>query len=315
MSLFINEQWHLHNTGQDWGQAGEDVSAQETWEIGKGSPNITIAILDDGVDIDHPDLQSNIWVNPNSAEPDVNGWDFFDDINDPRPKEFRHPYDSTRIDDIHGTPCAGVVAAVGDNNSGVTGIAYQCKILPVKIFRASNLVSLSKLADAIRYAGQKADVLSNSWGIPFSSNVEQAIKEVVQTGRGGKGTPVLVATGNDSRSSISFPANVPEAIAVGASTNRGQRSGYSNYGEGLDFVAPSDGGTKGIFTTDVSIPNRGYNAGDINSGDAAGLYTNSFGGTSSATPLAAGIAALILSANPELKWDQVRKYMRNTSTV
>ncbi|MFX0197677.1 MAG: proprotein convertase P-domain-containing protein, partial [Candidatus Hodarchaeota archaeon] len=134
-----------------------------------------------------------------------------------------------------------------------------------------------------------------------------------QTGRGGKGTPVFVATGNDFRSFIGFPASVPEAIAVGASTNRGRRSSYSNYGEGIDFVAPSSGGTRGIFTTDVSIPGRGFNVGDINNGDAEGLYTNSFGGTSSATPLAAGIAALILSLNNQLRWDHVRKYMRNTA--
>lgn len=310
---FINEQWHLHNTGQDGGLVEEDVGAMEGWEISKGSPNISIAIIDDGVDIDHPDLKLNVWENPNSSEPDVNGWNFFDDSNDPRPRKFTPPYHVLSGNDSHGTPCAGVAAAVGDNASGVAGIAYQCKILPVKVFLGDDLVPFNILADAIRYAGQKADVLSNSWGIPPSSNVEQAIKDVTQTGRGGKGTPVFVATGNDSRSSIGFPARVPEAIAVGSSTNRGRRSSYSNCGEGIDFVAPSSGGTKRIFTTDVSISGRGFNVGDINSGDADGLYTNSFGGTSSATPLAAGIAALILSLNPELKWDQVRTYMRNAA--
>jgi subtilisin-like proprotein convertase family protein len=206
-----------------------------------------------------------------------------------------------------------VAAAVGDNTSGVAGIAYRCKILPVKIFSGEDIVPFDILADALRYAGQKADVLSCSWGIPPSGDVEQAIKDVVQTGRGGKGSPVFVATGNQSSSSISFPASVPEAIAVGASTNRGKLSGYSNHGEGIDFVAPSSGGTRGIFTTDVSISGRGYNVGDPNNGDTEGLYTNSFGGTSSATPLAAGIAALILSVNTNLKWDQVRKYMRDTA--
>jgi len=310
---FLNEQWHLHNTGQHGGLIGEDIGAIDAWEISKGVSHITIAIIDDGVDIDHPDLKANIWKNPDGTALDKHGWNFFDDDDDPRPRKFTPPYDRLAGNDSHGTPCAGVAAAVGNNTAGVSGIAYNCKILPVKIFLADDLVLFSVLADAIRYAGQKADVLSNSWGIPPSSNVAQAIKDVTQTGRGGKGTPVFVATGNDYRSSIGFPASVPEAIAVGASTNQGRRSSYSNYGEGIDFVAPSNGGTKGIFSTDVSISGRGFNVGNINSGDAEGLYTNSFGGTSSATPLAAGVAALILSVNPDLRWDQVRKYMRDTA--
>lgn len=310
---FINEQWHLNNTEQEGGLEGEDVSASEAWEITKGSPDIVIAIIDDGVAIDHPDLKDNIWKNPNTNEPDIHGWNFFNDDSDPRPRKFTPPYNITANNDIHGTPCAGVAAAVGDNSIGVAGIAYNCKILPVKIFLGNELVTLNVLADAIRYAGQKADVLSNSWTCPYSSDVEQAIRDVIQTGRGGKGTPVFVATGNSYTSIVSFPASVPEAIAVGASTNLGERAKYSNFGRRLDFLAPSNGGTKKIFTTDVSIHNRGYNLGDINQGDADGFYTNSFGGTSSATPLAAGVAALMLSLKPELKWDEVRNYMRNTA--
>jgi subtilisin-like proprotein convertase family protein len=310
---YLSQQWHLHNTQQGSGLAGEDVSAEEAWEITEGLPEIVIAIIDDGVDIDHPDLKPNIWKNPNESESDVHGWNFYDDTDDPRPQKFAPPYHELRGNDSHGTPCAGVAAAVGGNRSGVVGIAQHCKILPVKIFMADDLVPFNTLADAIRYAGQKADVLSNSWGIPFSSDVERAIKDVVQTGRDGKGTPVFVATGNDFLSSIGFPASVPEAIAVGASTNLGKRSAYSNYGQGLDFVAPSSGGTRGIFTTDVSFPGRGFNVGTMNAGDAEGLYTNSFGGTSSATPLASGIAALILSLNKELSWEDVRRYMRNTA--
>jgi subtilisin-like proprotein convertase family protein len=311
--LHITQQWHLKNTRQGNGKAGEDVAAEKAWKITTGSKDITIAIIDDGVDIDHPDLKDNIWKNPDPNAPDINGKDFYDGSNNPRPKKFTPPYHRLQGNDSHGTPCAGVAAAVGDNHAGVAGIAYACKILPVKIFLADALAPLNKVADAIRYAGQKADVLSNSWGISPSSNVEQAIKDVVQYGRGGKGCPVFVATGNDHRSYIGFPASVPEAIAVGASTNQGRRSSYSNYGQGIDFVAPSSGGSRGIFTTDVSYAGRGFNVGDVGSGDAEGLYTNSFGGTSSATPLAAGIAALILSKKPELKWDEVRRLMRETA--
>ncbi len=310
---FFPEQWHLLNSGQGAGVAGEDVDAAAAWKITTGDPAITVAIIDDGVDIDHPDLKASIWNNPNPNEPDVNGWDFYNDSPDPRPKQFAPPYHHLTGNDSHGTPCAGVVAATNHHQKGVVGIAHQCKILPVKIFMADDLVPFNVLADAIRYSGQKADILSNSWAVPESNDVAQAIQDVVNTGRGGKGCPVFVAAGNDASSPISFPASVPEAIAVGASTNEGRRANYSNYGRKLDFVAPSSGGTRGIFTVDVSISGRGFNVGTAGQGDADGLYTNSFGGTSSATPLAAGVAALMLSLNPDLSWEHVRTYLRQTA--
>lgn len=288
------EQWYLHNTGQNHGVPGEDIKAKEAWGLTKGSPDITVAIIDDGVDINHPDLKPNIWTNPDSSQPDIHGWDFFDGNSDPNPKKFTPPYYVTRGNDNHGTPCAGLVAATGNGALGVIGVAPNCKILPVKIFMGDNLVQNNRLADTIRYAGQRADILSNSWNCPESNDVTYAIRDVIQTGRGGKGCPVFVAAGNGSKNQIGFPSNVPEAIAVGASTNRGEIAAYSNCGEGLAFVAPSSGGTKRVYTTDVSIPGRGYNVGDVGKGDADGFYTNSFGETSAATPLAAGVAALIL---------------------
>jgi subtilisin family serine protease len=300
------EQWHLLNTGQNNGLVGEDVKAEDAW-------NFTVAVIDDGSSTEHPDLKPNIWTNPDSTQRDVHGWNFFDDTDNPNPQKFTPPYYILEGNDNHGTPCAGVVAATGDGELGVVGIAPKCKILPVKIFMGDELPQIDAVAKAIRYAGQKADILSNSWCCPTSNDIAYAIKDVVNTGRGGKGCPVFVASGNGSKSKIEFPSNVPEAIAVGASTNKGEIAAYSNYGTGLSFVAPSSGGTKGIYTTDVSIPGRGFNVGDVGKGDADGLYTNSFGGTSSATPLAAGVAALILSLNPDLKWDQVRKYMCDTT--
>jgi len=288
------EQWYLHNTGQNNGMPGEDVKAKEAWDLTKGSPEITVAIIDDGVDINHPDLKANIWMNPDSSQPDIHGWDFFNDNGDPNPKKFTPPYFVRNDNDNHGTSCAGLVAATGDGALGVIGIAPGCKILPVKIFMGDNMVQNNILAEAIRYAGQRADILSNSWICIENNDVIYAIRDVIQTGRGGKGCPVFVASGNGSKNQIGFPSNVPGAIAVGASTNRGEIAAYSNCGEGLAFVAPSSGGTKRVYTTDVSIPGRGYNVGDVGKGDADGFYTNSFGETSAATPLAAGVAALIL---------------------
>ncbi|NOZ26419.1 MAG: S8 family serine peptidase [Chloroflexi bacterium] len=302
----LAHQWHLENTGQGGGTAGEDVHAQEAWDITRGDPDITIAILDDGVDVDHPDLAANIHPA---------GYDFFDDDDNPRPRYFAAPYNETNDNDIHGTPCAGVAAACGNNGTGVAGIAYQCRILPIKIWGAPSLAPNSVIADSIRYAAQHAAVLSGSWSSAESDTVRQAIEDVSQHARNGRGVLVFFSSGNDPAwrgRSVAFPARVDAAIAVGASTNQGRRSGYSNYGPELDFVAPSNGGTQGIWTTDVSYTDRGYNLGDDGSGGDDGLYTNSFGGTSSACPLAAGVGALVLSVRPDLPAALVRRILRET---
>src|SRR5687768_12125938 len=304
----LRAQWHLNNSGANDGLAGQDVRAFDAWKIIPGGKrNIVIAIVDDGVDLEHPDLQANIWVNPKATAPDRNGRNFFDNDFNPRPRYFARPFDETDLNDIHGTPCAGVAAAVGNNKTGVTGIAYRCQILAVKVFGGEGLAPNDRIADAIRYSGQKADVISNSWAVARNPDVESAIDDVVQTGRGGKGALVFCATGNEYKQAIGFPASHPSALAVGASNDQGKRSEYSNRGKGTQFVAPSsdpDRDRQGITTTDVSIKNRGY---------AKGAYCDDFGGTSSSTPLAAGIGALVLSVNPSLTWKQVRSILRETA--
>jgi len=304
----LRAQWHLNNKGSNGGLAGEDVRAFDAWEITPGGkPSIVIAIVDDGVDLTHPDLKANIWVNPKSSAPDRNGRNFFHDDFDPSPRHFERPYDDTESNDIHGTPCAGVAAAVGNNKKGVVGIAYRCKILAVKAFGGEGMTPNDRIADAVRYAGQKAHVISNSWAVPRNADLESAVDDVVRTGRDGKGCLVFCATGNEYRPYILFPASHPSALAVGASNDQGKRSKYSNRGPGIQFVTPSDDidrDRQGITTTDVSIKNRGY---------AKGAYCNDFGGTSSSTPLAAGIGALVLSVNPSLTWKQVRSILRGTA--
>ena len=304
----LRAQWHLNNKGSNDGVAGEDVRAFDAWDITPGGkPGIVIAIVDDGVDLNHPDLKANIWVNPKTSAPDRNGRNFFHDDFDPSPRHFERPYDDTETNDIHGTPCAGVAAAVGNNKKGVVGIAYRCKILPVKAFGGEGMTPNDRIADAVRYAGQKADVISNSWAVPRNADLESAVDDVVRTGRDGKGCLVFCATGNEYRPYILFPASHPSALAVGASNDQGKRSKYSNRGPGIQFVTPSDDidrDRQGITTTDVSIKNRGY---------AKGAYCDDFGGTSSSTPLAAGIGALVLSVNPSLTWKQVRSILRRTA--
>ncbi len=308
-------QWHLRNRASLTGQvAGEDVDARGAWKITRGKPSIVVAVLDDGVDIDHPRLKSRIWHNPKTNSRDKFGRDFFvpdeaPDHFDPRPKKFRFPFDEMDGNDIHGTPCAGVIAASG---GGAIGIAPKCKVLAVKIFHGDDLARDDRVADAIRYAAGIADVLSCSWSGGTSPDVELALEDARTIGRQGKGSAVFCATGNES-SSVGFPASSPLAIGVGASTDQARLASYSNTGSEVDFVAPSSGGKADILTTDVSIPNRGFNIGTVSAGGADGLLTNSFGGTSSATPLAAGIAALVLSVKPSLDADGVRDVLRATA--
>jgi subtilisin family serine protease len=298
-----DEQWHLLNQGRYSGQVkGEDVGAVEAWRAAAQRRQVIVAVLDDGVDIDHPNLKQRIWQNSDKDRPDRNGRDFFlpDDHPDhfnPRPKQFTYPYDRLQGNDIHGTPCAGIVAAAG---RGAFGIAYRSRVLAVKVFHADQLAQDERVADALRYAAINADVISCSWSGPRSTDIQLAIEDAGRIGRGGIGTAVFCASGNED-TSVGFPAAWDTAIAVGASTDQAQRAPYSNFGPELDLVAPSSGGIQSIFTTDVANPpGRGFNPGLDDLGGVDGLHTNQFGGTSAATPLAAGVAALVLSILPTL---------------
>jgi subtilisin family serine protease len=308
-------QWHLANRGRVPGQsAHEDVHAPDAWKLTRGQRAIVVAVLDDGVDLEHPALKRNVWRNPKKNARDQVGRDFFlpDDHPDhfnPRPKLFRYPFDQMRGNDIHGTPCAGVVAAVGPK---AFGVAPGCRILATKVFHADDLAADERVADAIRYAATIADVISCSWSGGISPDIQLALDDAQRIGRKGRGTPIFCATGNEA-AGVAFPARDPRTIAVGASTDQGRLAEYSNTGPEVDVVAPSSGGILDIFTTDVSVAGRGFNVGVTEAGGKDGLYTNSFGGTSSATPLAAGIGALVLSVSPALTSADVRAVLRATA--
>jgi subtilisin family serine protease len=303
---FHTEQWHLGT-----------VQARKAWAHTQGS-GIVVAVLDDGVDVDHPNLKANIRRKPDPSEPrDLLGRDFFvaetaPDHFDPRPKRFRAPFEAMAGNDIHGTPCAGVIAGSGAVDK-VCGVAPKARILPVKVFHADDLATESRVANAIRYASRFADILSCSWSGPESPDIELALEEAGE-GRKGKGCPVFCATGNED-TKVGYPARSPSAVAVGATTDKERRASYSNHGPQVSVTAPSSGeaANKSIFTTDVSITNRGFNIGDDDLSGSDGLHTNDFGGTSSATPLAAGVAALVLAADPDLTRDEVRAILEATA--
>jgi len=305
-------QWHLRNTGALAGQkSGEDVGAREAWKTTQGRASVVIAVLDDGVDIDHPALKQRLWRNPKGKR--EYGRDFtlkndHPDHYNPRPKVYQSPYDNFELNDIHGTACAGVAVA---SDVRCYGVAPKCRLHAIKIFQANLMAQDERVADAIRYAGTVASVISLSWSGGRSPDVQAAIEDVGRN-RGGRGVVVLAATGN-SHKPVEWPAADPNVMGVGASTDRGGLAGYSNTGDQVSVVAPSGGGVAEIFTTDVSTSGRGFNLGDAAKGAADGLYTNDFSGTSSATPLAAGVAGLVLSANHRLSRTEVRGILESTA--
>ena len=293
-----SKQWHLRTVG-----------ASRAWAQTRGRRDVTVAILDDGIDVEHPELRMNVLRKPDPDEPrDLCGRDFYlpeDDADhfNPRPKRFRAPFAEMSGNDIHGTPCAGVAVGRGPR---AFGLAPNCRLLPVKVFHADDLASESQVADAIRYAATFADVVSCSWGGARSPDIAFALQDARRLGRKGRGAVVVCATGNDERRQVDYPASDPNAIAVGASTDADELAPYSNTGPQVCVVAPSNGGTRAIFTTDVSTPGRGFNPGNTTADDTDGLFCDDFGGTSSATPLVAGLCALMLSLKPEMGPDDVR---------
>ena len=291
-------QWHLNNRGDSWGlQAGADVKAEAAWAITRGSRQIVVCILDDGFDLDHPDLSGDGKI--------IAPWNFAENNDDPRPAQ---------PDDNHGTACAGVAVAE-ENGQGVVGLAPGCALMPV---RMAAWLSDQSVAGMFQYAANHgADVISCSWSaeawyFPLSSLIHAAIHDAALHGRSnGKGCVILFAAGNENRQldgrkdgqrSYQGFALHPDVLAVGASTSLDRRAGYSNYGPELDLCAPSSG-IQRIVTTD-RLGSSGYAAGD---------YTYDFGGTSSATPLAAGLAALVLSAYPDLTSAAVRRILCETA--
>ncbi|WP_159293788.1 S8 family serine peptidase [Microcystis aeruginosa] len=331
--LFGN-QWHLNNTGQVGGTPDADVDAPEAWDVNAGgSSNVVVAVIDDGMQLNHPDLQlfintgeiagNGIDDDGNGWIDDVNGWDFTSGgigDNNPGPSV---------PDDAHATAVAGVAAGRGNNTLGVTGMAYNSRLLPVRIFLGGSATSDANIASAIYYAAGRTasgtgtwragDILNNSWGGGgFSSAISSAFTWASTSGRDGKGAISYIATGNGFGAPVSFPANlsstIPGVIAVGASTNLDQLASYSNVGPQVDFVAPSGGptygGTANIVTTDRTGAD-GYNS----TSDYTTTGADGFSGTSSATPLAAGIGALILAQDPSLTAAQVRGLMRNTTDL
>lgn len=302
----FSEQWHLTNTGQQGGTSGEDVRIAAAWAAGFDGTGVRIAVVDDGLEIGHDDLISNCI--PGESHNYLNG------TKDP-------------TGGAHGTSCAGVAAAVGGNDEGVSGAAPEAFLVGYNVLQNA---TTSNIANSMTRDAAENWISSNSWGAPDGLGVPQpssaswktAVESGLTNGRNGLGLIYLWAAGNGGEagpnpgdnSNCDGQANFYGVIAVGAVGDDGIKASYSENGANLLVCAPSMGrANHGITTADRSGAN-GYNAGappDYADPD----YTNTFNGTSSATPLAAGVVALVLEANPNLTWRDVRLVLALSSRL
>lgn len=288
-----NDQWNLLNTGQNGGTLGADIRVVNAWQISKGN-NIKVAVIDEGVQLDHRDLQSNLLPGL-----DVTGFNSNGGI-------------VGGYSEIHGSSMAGIISAVSDNGLDIAGVAPLSKIIPIKAFHADwdgiyLPIVHADLARAFIWAYQQgADVINCSWGLTLGSDiVKNAITDAGNLGRGGKGCIIVGAVAEDNTATFGFPENLPSVIAVGAITGCNDRKKPttncdpngtpfwewgSNYGDKLSIVAP------GIRIPTIPVYALSYLA-------------NPSTGTSPAAAQVSAVAALALSVNPNLTRVEIQKIL------
>ncbi len=325
------KQWHLHHTGGPNLVSFSHVFAEKAWDVTRGSRAIVVAVMDDSVDISHPDFQG---LGKIVAPRDFKENDFL-----PMPGE---------PEDNHGTACAGVAVAE-ENGVGAVGVAPGCALMPL---RTTGFVDDESIEQLFNWAMTKgAAVISCSWGpsavyFPLSLRQRAVLTQAATQGRNGKGCVIVFAAGNANRPTSGtlnergWPNNAlngatqwlggfvvhPDVITVSACTSLNKKSAYSNWGPDISVCAPSNNAPPGIglpetgyiaTPPEVTVPTPGLGIVTTDrrgrDGYDASDFTLDFGGTSSATPLVAGVAALVLSANPDLTAAEVRQILQQTA--
>jgi subtilisin family serine protease len=326
------QQWYLNNSGKGFQIASNShIYVEKAWDITKGDRSIVVAVTDDGFDINHPDFQGQGKI--------VAPKDFQDNDFVPLP-EGGEP--------SHGTACAGIAIAE-ENGSGIVGVAPGCAFMPI---RTTGYLDDESIEQVFGHAVKNgASVISCSWGpaavyFPLSLRQRAALTRAATSGRNGKGCVIVFAAGNANRptngtvNERDWPDNIlkgstqwlagftvhPDAIAVSSSTSLNKKAAYSNWGTSISVCAPSNNAPPGMWfektgliptapEVDITLPGLGVFTTDQMG--AAGYdksnFTGTFGGTSSACPIVAGVAALILSANPDLTAKDVKRILQQTA--
>ena len=295
-------QWHLDNTGQSNALPGIDLNITNVWDTYRGQGTY-LAIVDDGLQVNHPDLAANVDT--------AIDWDFNGNDDDPN---------TIGTGEKHGTACAGLAAAVGDNGIGVIGSAPETRLVGLRLTAIE--ATDEQEAAAIAWSNQVIHVKSFSWGPTDDGQTvkgpgpltEAAMSNACMRGRHGRGVLLFWAAGNgledyDNANADGY-ANSIYSITVGSIGPNGKQAYYSEPGANVVVVAPSEGDNNhtvrvGVATTDL-VGSSGYNA--------ASDYEMNFGGTSASAPMAAGVGALMLQANPRLGWRDVQEILIRTAT-
>lgn len=287
----FGEQWALRNDGSNGGKAKADIDALKAWLLTQGSEEVVVAVLDSGVDYTHPDLVTNIWIRPDyvpayfddelGTVDDKNGFNAVENASDPMD------------DNGHGTHCAGIIGAEGDNQIGITGINWKLEIMPLKFIGKGGFGSTKNAIEAINYAvdrkkaGVNVRVINASWGSTlYSRALEDAIRAA-----GEQGILFVAAAGNNSTDNDRKPHypssyDLPNVISVAALDRADTMAQFSNWGiNSVHIAAPG----KDILSTWLNDAYR----------EASG--------TSMATPQVAGVAALIVASNPKINVEELRR--------
>lgn len=301
------QQWHLHNTGQNKGVAGMDAQVTQVWDQYQGQ-GIDVGVVDSGIEMTHEDLAGNVadfgHLELTDRGPLLNGTDV----------------------EGHGTVVAGILAGVANNNRGISGVAPQSRLFSLRILNGASDVDDSDVAQMMIFGNDHIQVKNNSWGWVLAPNelpqpeplFTQAMQTSAVLGRGGKGVISVWASGNGrdefEQGNKGGLANNIQAIAVGAVTNTGKLAAYSETGAHLACVGPSGGGTLHLVSTDMTGLS-GYNPHpaipDMEEYNYS--YTRNLEGTSFSAPVVSGVCALMLQANPNLGWRDVKEILLRSS--
>ena len=292
----FEQQWALNNLGQDGGKERADIDALKAWVKTRGSDKIVVAVLDSGVDYTHKDLVANMWSRPDAIPEyaddelgnfdDVHGFDADTNASDPMD------------DNGHGTHCAGIIGAEGDNGEGIAGINWNVSIMPLKFLGRGGFGTTKNAIEAINYAidrkqkGVNVRVINASWG---STQYSRALEDAIRAA-GEQGILFVAAAGNngtDNDKRAHYPSNydLPNVISVAALDRTDSITSFSNFG---------------VKTVHIAAPGR-----DILSTWLNDSYREA-SGTSMAAPQVSGVAALILANEPNLSMAKLRERLLGT---